>query len=161
MKMILKNQVVQMLVIVLVVTTIGFGEKSKKYDEGKLYRHSLKNGMTVLTMERHIAPLIYHQVTYRVGSRNETLGITGISHVVEHLMFKGTPKYGKGEASKTITKNSGVFNAFTMNDMTSYYEYLLNWTKSSSENFLCPGFLHQTFLFLYGSVPVLLEFACP
>ena len=124
MKMILKNQVVQMLVIVLVVTTIGFGEKSKKYDEGKLYRHSLKNGMTVLTMERHIAPLIYHQVTYRVGSRNETLGITGISHVVEHLMFKGTPKYGKGEASKTITKNSGVFNAFTMNDMTSYYEYL-------------------------------------
>ncbi|MBZ0199930.1 MAG: insulinase family protein, partial [Ignavibacteriaceae bacterium] len=50
--------------------------------------------------------------------------ITGISHVVEHLMFKGTPKYGKGEASKTISNNSGIFNAFTSNDMTSYYEYL-------------------------------------
>ena len=124
MKMVLKNQLVRMLLLSLVITTIGFGENNKKYDEGKLYRHSLKNGMTVLTMERHIAPLIYHQVTYRVGSRDETLGITGISHVVEHLMFKGTPKYGKGEASKTITKNSGVFNAFTMNDMTSYYEYL-------------------------------------
>lgn len=124
MKLVLKNQFVLMLALSFVITIFSFGENNKKYDEGKLYRHSLKNGMTVLTMERHIAPLIYHQLTYRVGSRDETLGITGISHVVEHLMFKGTPKYGKGEASKTITKNSGVFNAFTMNDMTSYYEYL-------------------------------------
>jgi zinc protease len=96
----------------------------KKYEEGKIYKHQLKNGLTILTMERHIAPLIYHQLTYRVGSRNEQLGITGISHVVEHLMFKGTKKYGKGEASKTISTNSGIFNAFTANDMTSYYEYL-------------------------------------
>lgn len=97
---------------------------SLKYDEGKVYRHTLKNGLTILTMERHIAPLIYHQLTYKVGSRNERLGITGISHVVEHMMFKGTKKYGKGEASKIISKNSGIFNAFTSNDMTSYFEYL-------------------------------------
>lgn len=97
---------------------------SSKYEEGKVYRHNLKNGLTLLTMERHIAPLIYHQLTYKVGSRNERLGITGISHVVEHLMFKGTKKYGKGEASKTISRNSGIFNAFTSNDMTSYHEYL-------------------------------------
>lgn len=95
-----------------------------KYEEGKVYRHKLANGMTVLTMERHLAPLIYHQLTYNVGSRNEYRGITGISHVVEHMMFKGTPKYGKGQASKTITASSGIFNAFTSNDMTSYYEYL-------------------------------------
>jgi len=95
-----------------------------KYEEGKLYRHTLDNGLTVLTVERHIAPLIYHQLTYKVGSRNEKLGNTGISHVVEHMMFKGTPKYGKGAASKTISANSGIFNAFTSNDMTSYYEYL-------------------------------------
>lgn len=94
------------------------------YEEGKVYRHRLDNGLTVLTMERHIAPLVYHQLTYRVGSRNERLGITGISHVVEHMMFKGTPKYGKGKASKTISDNAGVFNAFTANDMTSYFEYL-------------------------------------
>jgi zinc protease len=93
------------------------------YEEGKVYRHKLTNGMTVLTVERHIAPLIYHQLTYLVGSRNEKLGITGISHVVEHMMFKGTSKYGKGEASKMISQNSGIFNAFTSNDMTSYYEY--------------------------------------
>lgn len=97
---------------------------NKKYEEGKIYRHKLENGLVVLTMERHIAPYIYHQLTYRVGSRNERLGITGISHVVEHMMFKGTKKYPKGFASKTISQNGGVFNAFTMNDMTSYYEYL-------------------------------------
>lgn len=124
MKSVLVNNIVLKFVLMLMLTTIGLSANSSKYEEGKLYRHVLKNGMTVLTMERHIAPLIYHQLTYRVGSRDETLGITGISHVVEHLMFKGTPKYGKGEASKVITKNSGVFNAFTMNDMTSYYEYL-------------------------------------
>ncbi len=95
-----------------------------EYQEGKVYRHKLDNGLIILTMERHIAPLIYHQLTYKVGSRNEQLGITGISHVVEHLMFKGTPKYGKGKASKIISNNSGIFNAFTSNDMTSYYEYL-------------------------------------
>ncbi len=94
------------------------------YDEGKVYRHELANGLVILTMERHVAPLIYHQLTYRVGSRNERLGITGISHVVEHMMFKGTPAYGKGKASRAITDNAGVFNAFTANDMTSYYEYL-------------------------------------
>lgn len=99
-------------------------EAENKYEEGKVYRHKLENGLTVLTMERHIAPLIYHQLTYNVGSRNEKLGITGISHVVEHMMFKGTPKHGKGEASKTISANSGIFNAFTSNDMTSYYEYM-------------------------------------
>ena len=95
-----------------------------KYEEGKVYRHKLDNGLSVLTMERHLSPLIYHQLTYKVGSRNEQLGITGISHICEHMMFKGTPTYGKGAASKTISDNAGQFNAFTMNDMTSYYEYL-------------------------------------
>lgn len=115
------------LVLVFVVAltfVINLNAQPIKYEEGKVYRHKLENGLTVLTMERHIAPLVYHQLTYNVGSRNEKLGITGISHVVEHMMFKGTEKYGKGEASKTISKNSGIFNAFTSNDMTSYYEYI-------------------------------------
>ncbi|MBI5474767.1 MAG: insulinase family protein [Ignavibacteriae bacterium] len=100
------------------------GRAEEKFAEGKVYRHSLENGMMVLTVERHIAPFIYHQLTYNVGSRNERLGITGISHVVEHMMFKGTPKYKKGETSKKISDNAGIFNAFTSNDMTSYFEYL-------------------------------------
>ncbi|NCS88486.1 MAG: hypothetical protein AUK34_06250 [Ignavibacteria bacterium CG2_30_36_16] len=112
------------LILGLFVYLNSFSFASGDFEEGKVYRHKLDNGLIVLTMERHIAPLIYHQLTYKVGSRNEQLGITGISHVVEHMMFKGTPRYGKGEASKTISNNSGIFNAFTSNDMTSYYEYL-------------------------------------
>jgi len=100
------------------------GADKTKYEEGKVYEHKLENGLEIYTIERHLAPVIYHQLTYRVGSRNETLGITGISHVVEHMMFKGTEKYKKGEVSKIISANSGIFNAFTANDMTSYYEYL-------------------------------------
>ncbi len=118
------NNLSKIFLALFIVINISINANSDKYEEGKVYRHQLKNGLTVLTMERHIAPLIYHQLTYKVGSRNERLGITGISHVVEHMMFKGTAKYGKGEASKTISVNSGIFNAFTMNDMTSYFEYL-------------------------------------
>lgn len=98
--------------------------ENAKYRENQIYVHTLKNGMKVITVERHMAPLIYHQLTYRVGSRNEHLGITGISHVVEHMMFKGTSRYPKGQASRTISLNAGIFNAFTANDMTSYFEYL-------------------------------------
>jgi len=111
-------------ILFFILSNTDLPAQQKKYEEGKVYRHQLENGLVVLTMERHLAPYIYHQLTYRVGSRNERLGITGISHVVEHMMFKGTEKYPKGVASKTISKNGGVFNAFTMNDMTSYYEYL-------------------------------------
>ena len=109
---------------VLMSTCVVSGWAGEQYVEGKVYRHTLDNGMTVLTVERHLSPFIYHQLTYNVGSRNERLGITGISHVVEHMMFKGTPKYKKGETSKKISDNAGIFNAFTSNDMTSYYEYL-------------------------------------
>lgn len=102
----------------------GFLQAQQQYEEGKVYKHQLNNGLIILTMEQHLSPFIFHQLTYKVGARNEYLGITGLSHIVEHMMFKGTSKYGKGEASRVISQNSGVFNAFTSNDMTSYYEYL-------------------------------------
>ncbi|MGE5682609.1 MAG: M16 family metallopeptidase [Bacillota bacterium] len=121
----MKRKLIYYLIALILMSTAGLTAAVKeKYEEGKLYRHKLENGLEVLTMERHLAPLIYHQLTYKVGSRNERLGITGISHIVEHMMFKGTKKYAKGTVSKTISENSGIFNAFTANDMTSYYEYL-------------------------------------
>ena len=120
----LRNYIKIALLILLLICLQSASFGKSNYEEGKVYRHKLENGLTILTMERHIAPLIYHQLTYKVGARNEKLGITGISHVVEHMMFKGTEKYGKGTASKTISENSGIFNAFTSNDMTSYYEYM-------------------------------------
>jgi zinc protease len=93
------------------------------FEEGRVYTHTLPNGLTVLTMERHHAPIVVSQLNYRVGSRNEQRGITGISHVVEHMMFKGTPSFGEN-ISAIIANNGGVFNAFTTTENTSYYEVL-------------------------------------
>jgi zinc protease len=82
------------------------------------------NGLTVLTRELHNAPVATFWVWYRVGSRNEGLGITGASHWVEHMMFKGTERLKKGQIFKLISQNGGVNNAFTSLDFTAYFETL-------------------------------------
>jgi zinc protease len=84
----------------------------------------LDNGLEVLILEDHAVPLVTVQVWYRVGSRNERPGITGISHFLEHMMFKGTPKYGPGLYSQLIQRYGGTQNAFTSHDMTAYYAVL-------------------------------------
>ncbi len=84
----------------------------------------LDNGLKVLTREMHNAPVATFWVWYRVGSRNEVLGITGASHWVEHMMFKGTEKLKKGDIFKLISRNGGVNNAFTWMDFTAYFETL-------------------------------------
>ncbi len=85
---------------------------------------TLANGLKVLLVEEHKAPVITVQIWYKVGSRNEIMGRAGLSHMLEHMMFKGTPKYGKGEFSKIIEKNGGNDNAFTSQDYTAYFENL-------------------------------------
>jgi zinc protease len=85
---------------------------------------TLDNGLTVLIQEVHTAPVAAFMVWYKVGSRNESAGITGISHLLEHMMFKGTPTYGKGEISKILQKNGATFNAGTSLDYTTYFEVL-------------------------------------
>ncbi len=87
-------------------------------------RHVLDNGMVVLLKESHSAPLISWWVFYRVGSRNEYTGQTGISHWVEHMMFKGTEKFAAGYLDKEIERNGGVWNAQTSFDYTAYFETL-------------------------------------
>ncbi len=82
----------------------------------------LKNGLKVYLIEEHKAPVVTFQIWYKVGSRNEVSGKTGLSHLTEHMMFKGTPQYGKGEFSRTVAKNGGTENAFTGNDYTAYFE---------------------------------------
>jgi zinc protease len=86
--------------------------------------HTLSNGMLVLTRESHSAPVAACFVWYRVGARNETLGTTGLSHWVEHMLFKGTPDIPKGEMDRLIARNGGTFNAFTSHDYTAYFETL-------------------------------------
>jgi zinc protease len=84
----------------------------------------LPNGLKVVLLENHKAPLVTFQVWYRVGSRNEAWGKTGLSHMLEHMMFKGTERVGPGEFSRIIQENGGNDNAFTSHDCTAYFENL-------------------------------------
>jgi len=84
----------------------------------------LSNGMKVLLVEAPKAPVVTVQVWYKVGSRNEVMGRAGLSHMLEHMMFKGTVKYPKGTFSRLIRKNGGIDNAFTSQDFTAYFENL-------------------------------------
>lgn len=76
----------------------------------------------VLLKEIHSAPLISHWVWYRVGSRDETPGLTGLSHWVEHMQFKGTPQFPAGILDKAIARDGGFWNAFTFLDWTTFFE---------------------------------------
>jgi zinc protease len=82
----------------------------------------LANGMEVLVIPDHRAPVVTHMVWYRVGAADETPGKTGLAHFLEHLMFKGTAKIAPGELSKTVARNGGQDNAFTNYDFTAYYQ---------------------------------------
>lgn len=84
----------------------------------------LTNGLKVLLLENHKAPVITFQVWYRVGSRNEEYSKTGLSHLLEHMMFKGTKMIGPGELSRIVQENGGQHNAFTSADNTTYFENL-------------------------------------
>lgn len=88
------------------------------------FEYRLPNGMLVLLRPTHAAPVATCWVWYRVGSRNEVPGTTGISHWVEHMLFKGTPTIGKGEMDRLVARNGGTFNGFTSYDYTAYYETL-------------------------------------
>jgi len=85
---------------------------------------TLSNGMQVLLKEIHTAPLVSSWVWYRVGSRDEISGRTGISHWVEHMQFKGTPEFPVNVLDKAISREGGMWNAMTFLDWTTYFETL-------------------------------------
>ena len=82
---------------------------------------TLDNGLRVLLLEDHRSPIVSFQVWYRVGSRNEHRGATGIAHFLEHMMFKGTPTRGPKQFARLVEENGGQDNAFTSQDVTSYF----------------------------------------
>lgn len=86
--------------------------------------YKLDNGLKILIVEDHKAPTATFQIWYRVGSRNEGIGKTGLSHLLEHMMFKGTSKYGPKSFSQTIQRAGGTDNAFTSREYTGYFELL-------------------------------------
>ena len=93
-------------------------------DATGVFKTRLDNGLTVLIREIHHAPVATFWVWYKVGSRNEIPGITGASHWVEHMQFKGTPKYPANMLDKLVSREGGSWNAMTFYDWTAYYETL-------------------------------------
>ncbi len=87
-------------------------------------QYVLDNGLKILVKEDHRAPVVVSQIWYKVGSSYEYNGITGVSHVLEHMMFKGTKSLGPNEFSKIIAANGGRENAFTGKDYTAYFQTL-------------------------------------
>ena len=100
----------------LFLTTPGFGQ------DMMVTETILPNGLKVLLKEEHKSPVVTFQVWYRVGARNERLGKTGMSHLLEHMMFKGSKKYGPKQFSRIVQRNGGNDNAFTSKDYTAYFE---------------------------------------
>ena len=86
----------------------------------------LPNGLKIITKEVHAAPVVAFNIWYKVGSRNEELGKTGLSHLLEHMQFKGTKTFKKGEMDQLIRNNGGISNAGTWKDFTFYWESLSN-----------------------------------
>jgi zinc protease len=85
-------------------------------------QYTLKNGMQVLVIEDHRAPVVSHMVWYRVGAADEPARESGVAHLLEHLMFKATGKIAAGEFSKIVARNGGRDNAFTSYDYTGYFQ---------------------------------------
>src|SRR3970040_197298 len=103
---------------VLFAALIAF---AKSADATNVREFVLDNGLKILLLEDHKSPAVTFQVWYRVGSRNERDGKSGLAHFLEHMMFKGTSKTGPEEYSRIIAKNGGRANAFTSSDVTVYF----------------------------------------
>jgi len=92
--------------------------------KGQVHEYTLDNGMKVIVKPDRRAPIVVSQVWYKVGSSYEPGGVTGVSHVLEHMMFKGTEVHPSGEFSRIIAANGGRENAFTGRDYTAYFQTL-------------------------------------
>ena len=90
--------------------------------ENNVTRAVLDNALLVVLKESHVAPVASFWTFYRVGSRNELPGSTGLSHWVEHMLFKGTETFPRGEFDKAVARAGGVFNGMTSQDWTAYFE---------------------------------------
>ncbi len=107
---------------VMVFTLPLFAAEASAVNGGKVTEYKLDNGMQVIVKEDKRAPIAVSQVWYKVGSSYEPHGITGVSHLLEHMMFKGTKQHPTGEFSRIIAANGGRENAFTSRDYTAYFQ---------------------------------------
>jgi zinc protease len=108
-------------IAVLFVLSVSLLAASTSPAADRVVATTLDNGLRVLLLEDHRSPIVSFQVWYRVGSRNEQRGMTGIAHFLEHMMFKGTPTRGPKQFARLVEENGGQDNAFTSQDVTSYF----------------------------------------
>src|SRR5690606_25250506 len=109
----------------LIAVTILWGGTIAKPSRAQVFnptQFTLANGLQVVLIEDHRAPIVHHMIWYKVGAADEAPGISGIAHYLEHLMFKGTPNVPPGEFSKIVAREGGRDNAFTSSDYTGYYQ---------------------------------------
>ncbi|HAI31094.1 MAG TPA: peptidase M16, partial [Thalassospira sp.] len=110
------------LAIALAAITVFFAPASSYAAVFNPQTATLDNGMQVVLVENHRAPVVTHMVWYKVGSADEPQGVSGIAHFLEHLMFKGTDDIAPGDFSKIVARNGGNDNAFTSWDYTGYFQ---------------------------------------
>ena len=107
--------------VIISLNTPAFAQKQKQQDT---HEYLLKNGLRVIIIEDHRAPTVAHMVWYKAGSIDEVNGKTGVAHVLEHMMFKGTKNLKPGEFSKKVAEVGGRDNAFTSKDYTAYFQQI-------------------------------------
>src|SRR5574341_711451 len=103
---------------VLILTSLAFAL------DLDIKSHQLPNGLKILTLEDHTLPICTYFTFFKVGYRNERPGITGISHLFEHMMFNGAKRYGPKEFDRVLESHGGRSNAYTSTDMTVYHDEL-------------------------------------
>jgi len=113
------NRAVRIAILPLLIVSLLASSSARAAD--RVVAATLDNGLRVLLLEDQRSPIVSFQVWYRVGSRNEHRGLTGIAHFLEHMMFKGTPSHGPKQFARLVEENGGQDNAFTSQDVTSYY----------------------------------------
>lgn len=106
----------------IVCLLLGLAAARTAWASGEVTTYTLDNGMDVVVIEDHRAPVVVQMVWYRAGSADEPPGSSGVAHFLEHLLFKGTDKLAPGEFSATVTRNGGSDNAFTSYDYTAYFQ---------------------------------------
>ncbi|HBM58710.1 MAG TPA: peptidase M16 [Citreicella sp.] len=110
------------LAAVIALAAFGAGSAAAQEVEEKVTTFALDNGMEVVVVEDHRAPVVVHMVWYKAGSADETAGSSGVAHFLEHLLFKGTETLEPGEFSRVVAENGGTDNAFTSLDQTAYHQ---------------------------------------
>jgi zinc protease len=112
-----------LLAMLLIAACVGLSGRAIRAEPlFPVERFTLANGMQVVVLPNHRAPVVVHIVWYKVGAADDPPGKSGVAHFLEHLMFKGTPAHPDGVFSRIVAENGGVENAFTTSDYTAYFQ---------------------------------------